>query len=106
MDLSNQTVAEKVLALTNSLTAHNKEQIKEHLIAYINDLITNDFPSLVQLLYRVDVDEKKLKNLLQQEQHTDAAEVIAELIAERQMQKKDTKQAFKKSNDSIEDELW
>ena len=106
MDLSNQTVAEKVFTLTNSLTADNKEQIKKQLIAYINDLITNDFPSLVQLLYRVDVDEKKLKNLLQQEQHTDAAEVIAELIAERQMKKKDTKQAFKKSNNSSEDELW
>lgn len=106
MNSSNQAVAEKIFALTNSLTAENKEPLKEQLTAYINDLIANDFPSLVQLLYRVDVDEKKLKVLLQQKQDTDAAIVISELIIERQRQKKEMKQRFKKSGNTSEDELW
>lgn len=106
MDSSNDTVAEKLLALTNSLNAENTEQLKGQLAVYINDLIIKDFPSLVQLLYRIDVDEKKLKNILQQQQHTDAAIVISELIIERQMRKKEMKQRFKKPGDTNEDELW
>lgn len=106
MDSSNDSVAEKLLALSNSLNAENTEQLKGQLTVYINDLIIKDFPSLVQLLYRIDVDEKKLKNILHQQQHTDAATIITELIVERQMRKKEMKQGFKKPGDSSEDELW
>ncbi len=106
MDSSNDTVAERLFTLTNSLNAENTEQLKEQLTAYINDLIINDFPSLVQLLYRIDVDEKKLKNILQQQQHKDAATIISELIIERQMRKKEMKQRFQKPGDTNEDELW
>ncbi len=106
MDSSNDTVAEKLLALTNRLNAENTEQLKEQLTAYINDLIIKDFPALVQLLYRIDVNEKKLKNILQQQQHTDAATIISELIMERQIRKKEMKQRFKKTGDIGEDELW
>ena len=35
------------------------------LIAYINDCIQHDFNKLVQLLYRIDVSEEKLKYILQ-----------------------------------------
>ncbi|MEO8108754.1 MAG: hypothetical protein ABI594_01920 [Ginsengibacter sp.] len=106
MDSSNDIVAEKLFALANTLNAENTAQLKEQLTAYINDLIIKDFPSLVQLLYRIDVDEKKLKNILQKQQHTDAAIVISELIIERQMRKKEMKQRFKKPGDTSEDELW
>ena len=38
-----------------------------HLLAiHINDLIKNDFEKLVSSLYRIDVNEQKLKLLLQQ----------------------------------------
>lgn len=106
MDSSNDTVAEKLFALTNRLDAENTEQLKEQLTAYINELIIKDFPSLIQLLYRIDVDEKKLKNILQQQQHTDAAIVMSDLIIERQMRKKEMKQRSEKPGDTNEDELW
>lgn len=106
MDSSNDTVAEKLFALTNRRDAENTDQLKEQLAAYINELIIKDFPSLIQLLYRIDVDEKKLKNILQQQQHTDAAIVISELIIERQMRKKEMKQRSEKPGDTNEDELW
>jgi hypothetical protein len=53
------------------------------LIAYINDCIKNDFNKIVQLLYRIDVSEEKLKNILQSHPNEDAAKLIAILIVER-----------------------
>lgn len=53
------------------------------LIAYINDCIKNDFNKLVQLLYRIDVSEEKLKTILQTHPNEDAAKLIAIVIVER-----------------------
>lgn len=53
------------------------------LIAYINDCIQHDFNKLVQLLYRIDVSEQKLKIILQSHPNEDAAKLIAEVIIER-----------------------
>ena len=53
------------------------------LIAYINDCIQNDFNKLVQLLYRIDVSEEKLKSILQLNPNEDAAKLIAAVIIER-----------------------
>jgi hypothetical protein len=53
------------------------------LIAYINDCINHDFNKLVQLLYRIDVAENKLKTILQSNPNEDAAKLIAAVIIER-----------------------
>jgi len=53
------------------------------LIAYINDCIQHDFNKLVQLLYRIDVSEEKLKYILQLNPDEDAAKLIAAVIVER-----------------------
>lgn len=57
------------------------------LAAAVNHLITHDFHKLVALLYRIDVNEKKLKQLLQERSGSDTGEMIAQLIVERQLQK-------------------
>jgi hypothetical protein len=53
------------------------------LIAFINDCIQHDFNKLVQLLYRIDVSEEKLKYILQLNPNEDAAKLIAAVIIER-----------------------
>jgi len=53
------------------------------LIAYINECIQKDFNKLVQLLYRIDVSEAKLKSILQLNPNEDAAKLIAAVIVER-----------------------
>ena len=53
------------------------------LIDYINDCIQHDFNKLVQLLYRIDVSEEKLKYILQLNPNEDAAKLIAAVILER-----------------------
>lgn len=66
----------------------------------------HDFNKLVQILYRVDVDEKKLKVLLQENKETDAAVIIADLLLQRQEEKIKTKQEFKPSDDIPDEEKW
>lgn len=65
----------------------NEAEMRKALAAYINELILHDFERLVQLLYRIDVSEAKLKNLLQEKKDKDAGDLIADMIIERQKQK-------------------
>lgn len=60
----------------------------------INDMINKDFNALVQLLYRIDVSESKLRQLLQENTKTDADRTIARLILERQWQKIITRRKY------------
>lgn len=66
---------------------------KARLALLLNDMILHDFESLVQLLYRVDVPENRLKQLLQQP-HTDAGLLLANLLIERQEQKMALRKQF------------
>ena len=83
------------------------EEIREQLSQNVNDLIVNDFQKLVSLLYRIDVSESKLKQLLKEENHEDAGKIIADMIIERQLQKIKTRQQFKQPDKNIdESEKW
>jgi len=68
------------------------------LIAYINDCIQNDFNKLVQLLYRIDVSEAKLKTILQSNPNEDAAKLIATVIVERLATTKAARARFSSTN--------
>ena len=82
-------------------------EIREELSKYINDLIVNDFQKLVSILYRIDISESRLKQLLQEENHEDAGKVIADLIIQRQLEKVKTRQQFKQTSENIdESEKW
>jgi hypothetical protein len=68
------------------------------LIAFINDCIQHDFNKLVQLLYRIDVSEEKLKYILQLNPNEDAAKLIAAVIIERLAATKAARASFSTIN--------
>ena len=68
------------------------------LIAFINDCIQHDFNKLVQLLYRIDVSEEKLKYILQLNPNEDAAKLIAAVIIERLAATKAARASFSTTN--------
>jgi hypothetical protein len=68
------------------------------LIIYINDCIQHDFNKLVQLLYRIDVSEEKLKYILQLNPNEDAAKLIAAVIIERLAATKAARASFSATN--------
>ena len=81
-------------------------EIKEILAEHINGLINDHFDELVGLLYRIDVNENKLRRLLTDHTEKDAATIIAELIIERQLQKIKTRNTFKTSGHESDEEKW
>jgi hypothetical protein len=70
----------------------------------INELIKNDFSKLVQLLYRIDVSEAKLKNILQTHPNEDAGKLIAQVVLERLVATKKARESFSTSSPKIEDD--
>ena len=70
-------------------------ELHEKLSLFINDLIQNNFQKLIALLYKVDVDENKLKRILKEDTGKDAAVIIARLIIERELQKIKTRKQYK-----------
>lgn len=93
-------------AFSLELKERTYDQLKAVLASKINDLINNDFILLVHLLYRIDVNEAKLKRLLKENNAVDAVDIISSLIIERQMQKIRSRRESRRDNDSDEEEKW
>jgi hypothetical protein len=70
----------------------------------INELIKEDFSKLVQLLYRIDVSEAKLKNILEANPNENAGKLIAEVVIERLAATKKARESFSTKSSSIEDD--
>ncbi len=75
--------------------------LEEQLADQINFLVEKDFSRLLNLLYRIDVSEEKIKKALLNNSDP-AGYVIARLIIERQLQKI----AFRKKFTNGEGEKW
>ena len=82
------------------------EELKEKLGSHINHLINHDFEKLVFYLYRIDVNESKMKQLLEQRDGENAAGLIADSIIERQSQKMNSRKENKSNNSIPDDERW
>jgi hypothetical protein len=83
------------------------QDAENFLAEKMNELIKNDFNHLVQILYRIDVNEARLKQVLKDNPNEDAGKIIAQLIIERQQQKIISRNEFKKQQEDIdEEEKW
>lgn len=89
-----------------SLSATDRQALLRELEAHINWMIVHRFDALVQVLYRMDVDEGKLRRMLQEGSNTDAARIIADLMVERQLQKIRTRQQFRRDTDIPDEDKW
>lgn len=68
----------------------DKQQLMWWLEGQVKDLLDRDFNRLVNLLYRIDVSERKAKHCFGQS-NAGIAKCLAELIWERQLQKAKTR---------------
>jgi len=88
------------------LPSEKKIQLKRQLAAYLNELLLHDFASLIQLLYRVDVSEAKLKAVLKENPTQDAGDLMADLVIQRQQEKQAMRDRFHFPTDASEEERW
>ena len=91
------------ISLTDSISL---EELREKLSQHINHLINHDFEKLIYFLYRVDVNEKKMRNLLEKKKGDNTASLIADLIIERQLQKIESRKNSKKDDSISDDDRW
>ena len=77
----------EIVFASDDLQLLSKQDFINELASEINHLILTNFERLIQLLYRIDVSEVKLKSLLKENPNEDAGRIIALLIIERQIQK-------------------
>src|SRR5207249_4265673 len=65
----------------------NIEQFRKKLSDHIVHLLEKDYHRLLAILYRVDVDEQKMRDCLGGADLSEAADCLASAIIERQMEK-------------------
>lgn len=92
---------------TSNIESLQKNDLHTKLAAVINHLILHDFDELIRILYRIDVNEQKLKQLLKEHEDVDAGEMMATLMLERQAQKIKSRLEHGRENNIIdEEEKW
>jgi hypothetical protein len=99
-------IAELLYQTPQQVSAADWNAKKESIKAYIAELINRDFNQLVNLLYRLDISETKLKSLLSQTPTVDSAALITDIIIERQLQKLNARQTYKPDTDIADEERW
>lgn len=103
---------ELVEAINNTLSLSlpidiYEQDLLQQLEDYINKLVRHDFQKLIFILYRVDVNENRLKQLLNENPKEDAGKIIAALLIERQMQKIASRKKYRRQNEDTDDaEKW
>ena len=102
-DLINDINQSLEISLPSSVS---EEEFRKRLTSHINHLINHDFEKLVFYLYRIDVNENKMRDLLEKREGENAAELIANLIIERQLQKIESRKKFKNDGKIDESEKW
>ncbi len=76
----------------------NFRRFKELLTDKLSFLLDHDFEKLLWILYRIDVDEKLVTTTLAANPDKPAAEILADLIIQRQMKKAETRIKYRKGD--------
>jgi hypothetical protein len=76
-----------------------RQELKSRLTVYIEDLLQTNFEKLCNMIYRHDVDEARFNDALQGGSVFEQASNIAELVIERELQKVETRKAYRKQKE-------
>lgn len=71
------------------------DELKEKLTQIIRYFLDKEFERLLQAMYRIDINENKLKIVLASNPPENVAPTIANLIIERELQKVETRRKYR-----------
>lgn len=63
------------------------QQIYKQILPLVEELLNDDYPKLMAMLYRIDLEEDFVNRRLKEIPNADTDEVIADLIIKRELQK-------------------
>jgi hypothetical protein len=76
------------------IEGENEEQLREALTQAIVRLLLNDMEKLLTILYRIDVSERKVKEVFAQHDPKLIAPQLSELILKREAEKVKTRNTY------------
>lgn len=76
--------------------------LKKLLSKRIGEMIDHEFPNFVNALYRMDIDEAKVKQALAKQPFSEALDEVAEMIIQRQIKKIITRKQYSSSSHDLE----
>lgn len=82
----------------NEALATSRDMLLQMLSNKVTSLIEHDFNALLSLLYRLDVDEKKINFALNEQVDRNAGDIIAEIILAREEKKLEWRKKIKENN--------
>lgn len=71
------------------------DELKRMIAEHIRHLLSSHYEYLLNLLYRIDVDESKVAETLTSYHPNEVPEILAEMIIARQLQKVVTRQYYR-----------
>jgi len=92
--------SEMAVELSPSLSLH---ELRDLLGTHINRMIQANPSRLFAILYRVDVSEQKVREIMHGS-HSDSGILIAELVIERQLQKLASREEYRGKTGGNEEE--
>jgi hypothetical protein len=69
-------------------------EMRKILLQRIEELLEKDVEKLMWILYRIDVNEGKVRKMLEENSSLNYAEVLTDLIIERQIEKAKSRQQY------------
>jgi len=108
MALEENLLQQEIIRKTgfSMLPQSSLQLFREKLAALIHELINHDFNKLILILYRLDINETKLKEKLA-DKTADAGLLIADMIIIREKEKIESREKYRqKSEDIPEKDKW
>lgn len=79
----------------NELPSPSFEEVLVYLEGAISHLLDHDFERLLQIMYRIDIDENRFKEVLQSEESKEIAAKLARMVLDRELEKVRTRAEYK-----------
>lgn len=77
----------------------SRDELKQRLQLFIEQLLVHDFEKLLHMIYRHDVLEAKFQEAMQLSDIGEQAAAIADLVIIRELQKVASRQAYRKEKE-------
>lgn len=93
-----------ISSIITSESFDDLDQLKKYLTSKIKELLDTNYEKLINILYRIDINEDKLNELFGTKNRDYIPEHLAELIIERQLQKIKFRNAYRETNKRISED--
>ncbi|HEY6906583.1 MAG TPA: hypothetical protein VI230_03905 [Ignavibacteriaceae bacterium] len=93
-----------ITSIIASKEIDNLDQLKQQLKGKITELLDKNYEKLINILYRIDINEDKLNELFGSRNRDNIPDRLADLIIERQLQKISIRNRYKTRRKNLPEE--